>query len=77
MDWKSLPLAKCWRCRVQVNSRASILCPECHAAEVAKVHARATPPAPKFVDVVKWEPLPRMWRINRDGRVIRKSTTMS
>lgn len=77
MDFSTWPLAKCWKCGVQVQSRASILCPKCHAAYVEEVHRHDTPPAPEFVDVVKYEPPAVRWRINRDGRIIRKSTPMS
>jgi hypothetical protein len=70
-------MGKCSKCPAEVPTRASIMCPPCHAAEVARVHARDTPPAPDYEHTGRYEPPPYKVQRGRQGRVIRKADGMS
>lgn len=69
---------KCSRCPAETGYKATVMCPECHAKEVARVHAHDTPDAPD-VPVEGYQPPPsRSVRPGSDGRrVIRKPNPMS
>lgn len=47
---------KCSKCPKETGSTASIMCPECHAAAVAKVHAHDTPTTPELTGLPKYAP---------------------
>lgn len=77
-EYLALPNAKCWKCGVEVVSKATVLCPACHAVEVEKVHARDTPPSPDWKPVCRYEP--PVIRLRRPGsrgrRVLRNEKSI-
>lgn len=75
----NLPNARCWRCHRPVDSKASILCPSCHAKETIKVHAHDTPSTEELGLVGQQGDYP-YWIIEgmrgKQRRVIHKSEPM-
>jgi hypothetical protein len=67
--------ARCWRCNRFVDCKAPILCLECHAREVAKVHAHDTPTTPEVPTEGAYQPPAiRLHRPSSSGkRIIKKA----
>ena len=62
---------KCSKCPVETGSPASIMCPDCHAKEVARVHAHDTPDVPSVPDLRPYGLPMFMWnRPHSSGRRI-------
>jgi len=57
---------RCYKCPTETGSIASILCPECHAKEVARIHKHDTPTTPELEKLPRYVPV--MSRPNARGR---------